>query len=87
VPKIPVFHKSGDNLWKVSAAWLIENSGISKGFELGSAKISSKHVLAITNPGRATTSDILKLQHFIEDAVYKTFNIKLEREPIFIGTI
>lgn len=81
----PIFHRSGDNLWKASAAWLIENSGISKGFTLGSAKISSKHVLAITNPGNATTSDILKLQMFVEDAVYKTFSIRLEREPVFLG--
>ena len=81
----PVFHKAGDNLWKASAAWLIENSGIKKGFTLGAAKISSKHVLAITNPGDATTSDILKLQLYVEDAVHKMFKVRLEREPLFLG--
>ncbi len=45
---------------KVSAAWLIEYSGIPKGFALpGSrAAISSKHSLAITNRGGASASEI-----------------------------
>lgn len=81
----PVFHKTGDNLWKLSAAWLIENSGIKKGFVLGTARVSTKHVLAITNPGAASTSDILKLQEYIQAQVSKTFKVNLEREPVFLS--
>jgi UDP-N-acetylmuramate dehydrogenase len=80
----PVFHKSGDKLWKISAAWLIESSGVTKGFAMGKARISSKHVLAITNPGEATTLDILQLQRHVESQVLKVFNVQLQREPVFL---
>ena len=46
---------NADGSIKLSAAWLLENSGIRKGFRLGGAGISTKHVLALTNAkiGRA----------------------------------
>jgi UDP-N-acetylmuramate dehydrogenase len=69
-------------MWKVSAAWLIEQSGIEKGFQLGSARISTKHVLAITNPGQATTKDILQLEEHVRKSVADAFGITLHREPI-----
>jgi len=37
---------------KVSAAWLVERSGFSKGFSTGPVGISRKHALAIVNRGR-----------------------------------
>jgi UDP-N-acetylmuramate dehydrogenase len=80
----PPLFQAGDRRWKISAAWLIENSGIRKGFSLGRAKVSSKHVLAITNPGGASTTDILHLQKYIENQVKNVFQIKLEREPVFL---
>lgn len=80
----PPIHHIGDNLWKLSAAWLIENSGISRGFMRGGARVSTKHVLAITNPGAATTAEILELAKYIEDSVVNTFGVKLEREPVYV---
>jgi UDP-N-acetylmuramate dehydrogenase len=70
---------------KISAAWLIENAGITKGFSLGGAKISSKHVLALTNPGGASASDIEKLAQYCEEKVLEKFGIRLEREVKSIG--
>jgi UDP-N-acetylmuramate dehydrogenase len=75
----------GQDLWKIPAAWLIESSGISKGFALGNARVSTKHVLALTNPGHASTSDILSLERLIEKSVADAFGITLKREPELIG--
>jgi UDP-N-acetylmuramate dehydrogenase len=36
---------------KVPAAWLIEHAGFPKGYTRGPARISTKHTLALTNPG------------------------------------
>ncbi|MFC4530022.1 UDP-N-acetylmuramate dehydrogenase [Sphaerisporangium dianthi] len=36
---------------KVPAAWLIEHAGFAKGYRRGPARISTKHTLALTNPG------------------------------------
>lgn len=71
---------------KVSAAWLIESSGIARGFTLGSpARISSKHVLAVTNGGGAHSADIVALARHVRDAVRARWSIELEPEPRFVG--
>src|SRR6202171_501991 len=44
---------------KVSAAWLVEHSGFSKGYAVGAAGISKKHALALINRGDAKASDIV----------------------------
>ncbi|MGH9517406.1 MAG: UDP-N-acetylmuramate dehydrogenase, partial [Terriglobales bacterium] len=43
---------------KLSAAWLVENSGFTKGYVKGRAGISSKHALALVNRGDATAAEI-----------------------------
>ena len=40
-----------DGAVKVPAAWLIEQAGFPKGYEHGPVRISTKHTLALTNPG------------------------------------
>lgn len=71
---------------KISAASLLEHSGIQKGFTLGThAQISSKHALAITNRANAKATEIMELAHFIQDAVQSQFGISLEIEPRVIG--
>jgi UDP-N-acetylmuramate dehydrogenase len=72
---------------KLSAAWLIEQSGIKKGLQLGSsnAGISTKHALAISNRGGATAKEIAELARFIQERVAATFGINLIPEPSFIG--
>ena len=72
---------------KISAAWLIEQSGIKKGLQLGDSKagISTKHALAITNRGGATSKQIAELARFVQERVAATFGINLIPEPSFIA--
>ena len=74
-------------LVKLSAAWLIENAGISKGFALpGSrAAVSTKHTLALTNRGGATTEEILELARYIQAVVQSNFGLILQPEAILIN--
>ena len=80
-PRWPI----ADGRVKTSAAWLIENSGIHKGDVHGGARVSSKHVLALTNSGDATASDIAELAKSAQRAVYEKFGITLEAEVNLIG--
>ena len=84
LPSQPTAHSAGDNMWKLSAAWLIENSGIKKGDTIQSARVSTKHVLALTNPGKANTSDILALAAHIKKSVHNMFAVELIQEPVFV---
>ena len=80
-PKWPL----NDGRVKISAAWLIENAGMHKGDEVGGARISSKHVLALTNSGDATAADIAELAKRARDHVKEIFGITLEAEVNLIG--
>lgn len=72
---------------KLSAAWLIENSGIGKGFSLAGSKaaVSNKHALALTNRGGASAEEIVQLARFIQAQVANKFGINLAPEPNLIG--
>jgi UDP-N-acetylmuramate dehydrogenase len=70
---------------KVSAAWLVEHSGFSKGYAVGEAGISHKHALALINRGDAKASDIVGLKDEIQHGVQETWGILLEPEPVFVG--
>jgi UDP-N-acetylmuramate dehydrogenase len=72
---------------KLSAAWLIENSGIDKGFSLPGSKaaISSKHCLAITNRGGATAKEIVQLANYVQLQVSNRYGITLVPEPNLIS--
>lgn len=76
-----------DPLVKLSAAWLIERSGITRGFAIpGSrAAISSKHTLALTNRGGATAEEVAQLARFVVSRVQAEFGIVLRPEPVVIG--
>lgn len=80
-PKWPLL----DGRVKISAAWLIENAGMHKGDEVGGARISTKHVLALTNAGDATASDIAELAKRARNQVKEKFGITLEAEVNLIG--
>ena len=70
---------------KISAAWLVENSGFARGYVRGQAGISSRHALALVNCGGASASDILALKDEIQQRVEQLWGIKLEPEPVFVG--
>jgi UDP-N-acetylmuramate dehydrogenase len=70
---------------KTSAAWLIERAGFGKGYGEGEARVSSKHTLALTNRGSATTTELLALAREIRDGVERRFGIRLVNEPVLVG--
>ena len=80
-PKWPL----NDGRVKISAAWLIENAGMHKGDEVGGARISTKHVLALTNSGDATAADIAELAKRARNQVREIFGITLEAEVNLVG--
>ena len=76
---------TADGMVKTSAAWLIENSGVHKGDSHGGARVSTKHVLALTNAGNATATDIAELAKSAQSAVFEKFGITLEAEVNLVG--
>jgi UDP-N-acetylmuramate dehydrogenase len=74
-----------DGSVKTSAAWLIERAGFGKGYGEGAARLSTKHTLALTNRGDATTEDLLALAREIRDGVEARFGIRLVNEPVLVG--
>ncbi|MEP7020430.1 MAG: UDP-N-acetylmuramate dehydrogenase [Pseudonocardiales bacterium] len=78
-----------DGRVKLSAAWLIENAGFAKGFGLdrgrGTVALSSKHTLALTNRGGATTAELLELAREIRAGVEAKFAVRLRPEAHFAG--
>lgn len=81
VPRFP----APDGAVKVPAAWLIEQAGFGKGYAASGARISSKHTLALTNPGDATTAGLVALARDIRDAVRAAFGVTLVAEPVLVG--
>jgi UDP-N-acetylmuramate dehydrogenase len=74
-----------DGRVKTSAAWLIEHAGYAKGYGEGPARLSTKHTLALTNRGDATTDDLLALAREIRDGVERRFGVRLVNEPVLVG--
>jgi len=72
---------------KLAAGWLVERAGFGKGYpaEDAPARLSTKHALAVTNRGGATTADVIALARAVRDGVRTTFGIELTPEPILIG--
>ena len=70
---------------KASAAWLIDQAGFHKGFRVGAARVSTKHALALTNPGDATAADVIGLARVIRAGVRERFGVLLEPEPVLVG--
>ncbi|WP_072690738.1 UDP-N-acetylmuramate dehydrogenase [Rhodococcus marinonascens] len=82
VPQYPV-----DGGTKLSAGWLIERAGFSKGYPAENAvvRLSTKHALALTNRGAATSADLLALARDVRDGVHAAFGVRLEPEPVTVG--
>jgi UDP-N-acetylmuramate dehydrogenase len=74
---------------KTSAAWLIEQAGFAKGYGLdvrgGRVSLSTKHTLALTNRGSASTEDLLALAREVRDGVRERFGVTLVNEPVLVG--
>jgi UDP-N-acetylmuramate dehydrogenase len=70
---------------KVSAAWLVERSGFTKGYGFGRVGISRKHALAIVNRGGASSGELLALKEQIQQRVEEIWGVRLEPEPVMVG--
>ncbi|MFF1959555.1 UDP-N-acetylmuramate dehydrogenase [Streptomyces sp. NPDC058220] len=81
----PPAFPAGEGHTKTSAAWLIDRAGFTKGYGTGPARISSKHTLALTNRGAATTEDLLALAREVVAGVRDAFGITLVNEPVTVG--
>ncbi|MFG1639414.1 UDP-N-acetylmuramate dehydrogenase [Amycolatopsis sp. NPDC049252] len=84
VPQYPA-----DGGVKLSAAWLIERAGFAKGYPGPGNRVSlsTKHTLALTNRGEATTADLLALAREVRDGVYERFGVRLHPEPLLINCV
>ncbi len=74
-----------DGRVKTSAAWLIDRSGYGKGHGNGRVSLSTKHTLALTNRGDASTADLVALAREIRAGVEERFGVRLENEPVMVG--
>jgi UDP-N-acetylmuramate dehydrogenase len=76
-----------DGKIKTSAAWLIEHAGYQRGFAGGEGRVSlsTKHTLALTNRGGASTDELLDLARELRGGVEARFGVHLEPEPTLIG--
>ena len=78
-----------DGTLKSSAAWLIERAGFGKGYTSAAAGervgLSTKHTLALTNRGDATTDELLTLAREVRDGVRDRFGVTLVNEPVTVG--
>ncbi|NBH11059.1 UDP-N-acetylmuramate dehydrogenase [Amycolatopsis sp. SID8362] len=84
VPQYPA-----DGGIKLSAAWLIERAGFAKGYPGPGNRVSlsTKHTLALTNRGGATTEDLLALAREVRDGVRQRFGVSLHPEPLLINCV
>jgi UDP-N-acetylmuramate dehydrogenase len=80
-PRFP----AGDGRVKLSAAWLIERSGLTKGYQRGNVGLSSRHTLAIVNRGGAAASEVVALAREVRDRVRQRFGVTLVPEPVFVN--
>lgn len=81
-------YPADDGQVKLSAAWLIDKvAGFNKGYpgEGATARLSTKHTLALTNRGSATAADIVELARTIRDGVFSKTGIELHPEPVWVG--
>jgi UDP-N-acetylmuramate dehydrogenase len=81
IPSYPALDRNR----KISAAWLVEHSGFSRGYGVGHVGISTKHALAIVNRGGATATEVLAMKDQIQQRVEELWGVRLEPEPVFVG--
>ena len=70
---------------KLSAAWLIERAGFTKGYAAGRVGISHKHALALVNRGGGTAAELLALARAIQAGVREKLAIELVPEPVIVA--
>ncbi|TGL86694.1 UDP-N-acetylmuramate dehydrogenase [Leptospira congkakensis] len=78
----PPLYPEAPGFNKLSAAWLIENSGIQKGTKYpGGVGISENHCLGLINIAGTTTA-LLEMAESVRQTVFDKFFVRLEMEPV-----
>jgi UDP-N-acetylmuramate dehydrogenase len=79
------FKNIKDELGNTGAAAQYLDAVGSRQTSVGDAEVHIKHANIFYNKGKATASDMLKLQDILQEKVYKKFGIMLEREVMYLG--
>ena len=82
-PNLPSW-PAGDGRTKLSAAWLIERSGL-RGYRHGDAGISGRHALVLVNHGHASGRELFALARHVQETVEARFGVALEPEPRIVA--
>ena len=87
VPSYPADAADENAGIKLSAGWLIERAGFSRGYPGPDSpvRLSTKHTLALTNRGAATTDELLDLARDVRDGVFDAFGVTLRPEPVLVN--
>lgn len=71
-----------DGRVKLSAAWLIERAGFTRGHRAGPVGLSTRHALAIVAHDGARASDVLAFAETLRKTVRERFGVTLTPEPV-----
>jgi len=74
-----------DGTVKLSAAWLIERAGFTRGTRAGAVGLSSRHTLAIVCHDDARAADVAGFARHIRDTVADRLDVRLHPEPVLWG--
>jgi UDP-N-acetylmuramate dehydrogenase len=72
---------------KLSAAWLIERAGFTRGQPAGPVGLSTRHTLAIVCHDGARAKDVVAFARTVRAGVEERFGVRLHPEPIFWGPL
>ena len=81
-PGIPFF-KIDNNNYKISAAWLIDQSNF-KNKKVKNVGVYTNQPLVIINHGNAKGKDILHFANEVKDTVHRNFEIELKEEVLIL---
>jgi UDP-N-acetylmuramate dehydrogenase len=74
-----------DGRVKLSAAWLIEHAGFTRGERVGPVGLSTRHTLAIVCHDGARAADVVAFARRVRERVAERFGVRLQPEPVFWG--
>ena len=69
----------------LSVGKMLENLGAKGVWKVGGAEVSALHGNFIVNTNHASSTDVLKLMHQMQTAVWKQYQIRIYPENRFIG--
>ncbi len=84
-PHMPHYPQA-DGQVKLAAGWLIDHAQL-KGVKVGGAAVHQNQALVLINQNNASAKDVLQLANLVRSKVQEKFNVTLEHEVRFIGSI